>query len=229
MPLDQAVLNGTLMRKVAHVAPAVFSAWVVAQILRVVQRIEAKTTIKSDDEAKEVARELYRAFPTLRIEEMQEVFDGMIFGRFGKYYERLKAAEFIEAFKQHEASEQRVQIFESQHKKYPYAVKVTSTDELREVLRECIKRGYKLRKDHTTKGESKELFLVIDGTVFDYVTETELVTMDAEKFTAPIRYGGEKVEARVMTNGQRLRESLKVDPKIMAQYVQKSNGGLSNE
>lgn len=213
------------MRKVAHTAPAAFSAWVVAQILRVTHRIEAKTTIKTDDEAIEIGREIYRSFPTLRIEEMQEVFDGMIFGRFGKYYERLKAAEFIEAFKQHEASEQRVQIFESQHKKHPYAVKVTGTDELREVLRECIKRGYKLRQDYTTKGESKELFLVIDGTVFDYVTETELVTMTAEKFTAPVDYtkAGERIEARVMTNGERLRKSLQVDSKVMAEYVRKQS------
>jgi len=189
IPLVEAVTQGTLMRTVAHKAPQAYTAWIITQLMRVVDRIAAKTTVTSDAEYVEIGREIYRSFPTLRIEEMQEVFDGMIFGRFGKYYERLKAAEFIEAFKQHEASEQRVQIFESQHKKYPYAVKVTSTDELREVLRECIKRGYKLRKDHTAKGESKESwFVVIDGNVFDYVTETEIVKMDAENFTATVDY-----------------------------------------
>ena len=92
------------MRHVAGLVPQVFSAWMVANILRVKERVAAKTTITNDEEAKEIAREIYRQFPTLRIEEMQEVFDGIVFGRFGKYYERLKAAEFIDAFRQHEAS-----------------------------------------------------------------------------------------------------------------------------
>jgi len=221
LPIAEAIKNGTMMRKVAQSSNIAYSAWVVGNLIRVVDRVEAKTTIRNDEDYLEIAREIYRQFPTLRIEEMQEVFDGMIFGKYGKYYERLKAAEFIDAFKQHEASEQRIAAFEQRHKRQAYAVRVTSTDELREVLRECIKRGYKLRKDHTTKGESKELFLVIDGTEFDYVTETDLVTMDAIKFTAPINYtkAGERIEARVMTNGERLRKALQVDTKVMGEYI----------
>jgi hypothetical protein len=221
LSIPEAVKNGTLFRSISTTHPVQVKRWVLVQLARVVHRLAAKTTVEDEVEYVEIAREIYRQFPTLRIEEMQEVFDGMIFGRFGKYYERLKAAEFIDAFKQHEASEQRIAAFEQRHKRQAYAVRVTSTDELREVLRECIKRGYKLRTDHTTKGESKELFLVIDGTAFDYVTETDLVTMDAIKFTAPINYtkAGERIEARVMTNGEKLRKALQVDTKVMGEYI----------
>ena len=234
-PLDvaEAVKHGTLMRKVATAAPLVFSAWIVAHVLRVVDRLEAKTTVRGEDEAKEIAREIYRNFPTLRIEEMEEVFNGMIFGRYGKYYERLKAAEFIDAFKQHEASEQRIAAFEQRHKRQAYAIAVYSPAEFEQALKECLKRGYSLRKDNTTKGATVDvMYIVIEGLLFDYEASTNLDVMSVEKFTAPVNYtkAGERIEARVMTNGERLRKALQVDNKVMADYIlNKPSNTMTNE
>lgn len=210
------------MRKVATLFPDVFGLWVATQIMRVVHRIEAKTTIHDHNEAKEIGREIYRQFPTLRIEEMEEVFNGMIFGKYGKYYERLKAAEFIDAFKQHEASEQRIAAFEQRHKRQAYAVAVHSPAEFEQALKECIKRGYNLRKDNTIKGATVDvMYIVIEGLVFDYEASTNLDVMSVDKFTAPINYtkAGERIEARVMTNGERLRKTLHVDTKVMGEYI----------
>jgi hypothetical protein len=223
-PLEvaDAIKNGTLMRKVASAAPFVFSAWMVAHVLRVVDRLEAKTTVRGEDEAKEIAREIYRTFPTLRIEEMEEVFNGMIFGKYGKYYERLKAAEFMEAFRQHEASEERVQAFETAHKRNAYAVAVHNPDELQAVLKECVKRGYTLRKDNTTKGQEVQvMYVVIAGGVFDYEVSTELEVVSVDKFTAPVDYtkAGQQIQARQESNGNKLRKALHVDPKVMAEYM----------
>ena len=222
LPIAEAIKNGTMMRKVAQSSNIAYSAWVVGNLIRVVDRVEAKTTIRNDEDYLEIAREIYRQFPTLRIEEMQEVFDGMIFGKYGKYYERLKAAEFIDAFKQHEASEQRIAAFEQRHKRQPYAVAVHSPSELEQALKECVKRGYSLRKDNTIKGAAVDvMYMVIDGTAFDYEVSTIFDVMTVAKFTAPINYtkAGERIEARVMTNGEKLRKALHVDTKVMGQYI----------
>lgn len=187
-----------------------------------VHRVAAKTTVEDEIEYVEIAREIYRNFPTLRIEEMEEVFNGMIFGKYGKYYERLKAAEFMEAFRQHEASEERVQAFETAHKKTAYAVAVHNPDELKAVLKECVKRGYVLRKDNTTKGQEVQvLYVVIDGGVFDYESLTELEVVSVKKFTAPVDYtkAGQQIQARQESNGNKLRKALHVEPKVMAEYI----------
>ena len=222
LPIAEAIKNGTMMRKVAQSSNIAYSAWVVAHLIRVVDRVEAKTTIRNDQDYIEIGREIYRQFPTLRIEEMEEVFNGMIFGKYGKYYERLKAAEFIDAFKQHEASEQRIAAFEQRHKRQSYAVAVHSPAEFEQALKECLKRGYSLRKDNTIKGATVDvMYIVIEGLLFDYEASTNLDVMSVDKFTAPINYtkAGERIEARVMTNGERLRKALHVDTKVMGEYI----------
>lgn len=222
LSIPEAVKNGTLFRSISTTHPVQVKRWVLVQLARVVHRVAAKTTVEDEVEYVEIAREIYRQFPTLRIEEMQEVFDGMIFGKYGKYYERLKAAEFIDAFKQHEASEQRIAAFEQRHKRQPYAVAVHSPAELEQALKECVKRGYSLRKDNTIKGAAVDvMYMVIDGTAFDYEVSTNFDVMTVAKFTAPINYtkAGERIEARVMTNGEKLRKALQVDTKVMGEYI----------
>ena len=222
MPIADAVKSGTMMRQVAALVPQVFSAWIVANILRVVQRVQAKTTISTDEEAKEVAREIYRQFPTLRIEEMQDVFDGIIFGRFGKYYERLKAAEFIEAFRQHEASEERLRVFETAHKVERYDVVIRSGKQWEAVFTEIARRGWKLRTDKCKDMKLDECYINVEGNVYDVATEphTEVV-MSAKQFAAPVVYKYSKEGARPDTSklSANLRRELTVDPKIMADYI----------
>lgn len=222
LPIPEAINNGTLFRSISTTHPVQVKRWVLVQLARVVHRVAAKTTVEDEMEYVEIAREIYRQFPTLRIEEMEEVFNGMIFGRYGKYYERLKSAEFIDAFKQHEASEQRIAAFEQRHKRQAYAVAVHSPAEFEQALKECLKRGYSLRKDNTIKGATVDvMYIVIEGLVFDYEASTNLDVVRVDKFTAPVNYtkAGERIEARVMTNGERLRKALQVDTKVMGEYI----------
>jgi hypothetical protein len=218
----EAIKKGTMMTTVNRYYPSQLKMFLLGEIVRVVRAVEAKVTLRDNDEIKDVVKELVQAFPTLRMEEMRQVFDGMIFGKYGKYYERLKAAEFMEAFRQHEASEERVQAFETAHKRTSYAVAVHSPDELQAVLKECVKRGYTLRKDNTTKGqEVRVMYVVIDGGVFDYEVQADLEVVSVQKFTAPVDYtkAGQQIQARQESNGNKLRKALHVDPKVMAEYM----------
>jgi len=65
------------------------------------------------------------------------------------------------------------------------------------------------------------MYMVIDGTAFDYEVSTNFDVMTVAKFTAPINYtkAGERIEARVMTNGEKLRKALHVDTKVMGEYI----------
>ena len=222
LPIDEAIKTGTLMRHVAGLVPQVFSAWMVANILRVKERVAAKTTITTDEEAKEIAREIYRQFPTLRIEEMQDVFDGIIFGRFGKYYERLKAAEFIDAFRQHEASEERIRVFETAHKVERYDVVIKSGKQWESVFTEIARRGLKLRTDKCKDMKLDECYINIEGNVYDIATtpHTEVI-MSAKQFAAPVVYKYTKEGVRQDTSklSANLRRELTVDPKVMADYI----------
>lgn len=208
------------MRTVANQAPTQFAVWVATQIMRVVQRVEAKTTIRDFTEAKEVGRELYKQFPTLRIEEMESVFDGMIFGRFGKYYERLKAAEFIEAFRQHEASEERIAAFENRHKVERYSVRITSTKSWNAVFTEVARRGYSLTADNLPKEGLDECYVNIEGSKYTLDDKpTYPAVLSAKQFCAPVSYNPESQRTRGTGLSANLRRELSVDPKVMAEYV----------
>ena len=210
------------MRVVAHKAPAQYAVWVAGQIMRVVHRIEAKTTIQDLDEAKEIGREIYKQFQTLRIEEMESVFDGMIFGKYGKYYERLKAAEFIEAFRQHEASEQRIAAFENRHKVERYSVRITSTKSWQAVFTEVARRGYKLTADNLPQGGLDECYVNIEGSKYTMDAQpTYPAVLSAKQFCAPVSYNPEEQRARGAGLSANLRKELTVDPKVLAEYVLK--------
>jgi len=230
LPVTDAIKAGTLMRSVANQAPTQFAVWVATQIMRVVQRVEAKTTIRDTTEAKEVGREIYRQFPTLRIEEMQDVFDGIIFGRYGKYYERLKAAEFIDAFRQHEASEERIRCFETAHKVERYDVVIRSGKQWEAVFTEIARRGWKLRTDKCKDMKLDECYINIEGNVYDIATTPHTdVVMSAKQFAAPVVYKYTKEGVRQDTSklSANLRRELTVDPKVMADYINQEKQPLT--
>jgi hypothetical protein len=230
LPIAEAVKTGTLMRHVAGLVPQVFSAWMVANILRVKERVAAKTTITTDEEAKEIAREIYRQFPTLRIEEMQDVFDGIVFGRYGKYYERLKAAEFIDAFRQHEASEERLRVFETAHKVERYDVVIRSGKQWEAVFTEIARRGWKLRTDKCKDMKLDECYINVEGNAYDIATTPHTgVIMSAKQFAAPIvyKYTKEGVRPDSSKLSANLRRELTVDPKVMAEYINQEQQPLT--
>lgn len=83
-------------------------------IFDTVKFLDCKKTLSNEDEVFFTMESLIDDFPVFKITEWKYVTDGMKAGKYGKYYERLKASEFREAFIQYE-SEERSRILENQH------------------------------------------------------------------------------------------------------------------
>ena len=115
--------NGTNIRaalKTEHAAEV--RAALLKMMFETIKFIDCKKTLTSDDDVIFTFESLLNDFPVLKITEWKYVTDGMKSGRYGKYYERLKAAEFREAFIEYESTD-RALILETQHK-----VKETAVD-----------------------------------------------------------------------------------------------------
>jgi len=83
-------------------------------IFDTVKFLDCKKTLSNEDEVFFTMESLIEDFPVFKITEFKYVTDGMKAGKYGKYYERLKASEFRDAFIQYE-SEERARILENQH------------------------------------------------------------------------------------------------------------------
>ena len=83
---------------------------VIRMVKDVVDFIEAKRTLTSVEDITFTAEAIIQGHPTLKLEELALCCRDMKLGRFGKYYERLKTAEFTEALCQVET--ERVAILE---------------------------------------------------------------------------------------------------------------------
>ena len=113
--------NGTNVRaalKTEHAANV--RGALLKMLFTTVKFLDCKKTLSNDDEVLFTFESLVADFPVFKITEWKYVTDGMKAGKYGKYYERLKASEFREAFITYE-SEERSKILESQHKSH-YAV-----------------------------------------------------------------------------------------------------------
>ena len=95
---------------------------ILKMMFETIKFIDCKKTLTSDDDVIFTFESLLNDFPVLKITEWKYVTDGMKSGRYGKYYERLKAAEFREAFIEYESTD-RALILETQHK-----IKETAVD-----------------------------------------------------------------------------------------------------
>lgn len=83
-------------------------------IFDTVKFLDCKKTLSNEDEVFFTMESLIEDFPVFKITEWKFVTDGMKAGKYGKYFERLKASEFRDAFIQYE-SEERTRILENQH------------------------------------------------------------------------------------------------------------------
>jgi hypothetical protein len=90
-------------------------ATLIAEFEKVIQFVDAKRTILSDD-MPFVVTQLLTDFYYLKFEEFLLVFDGIKKGTYGKYYERLKMAEVYDAFRQYEVSDQRITVIEEHNR-----------------------------------------------------------------------------------------------------------------
>lgn len=87
---------------------------VVALIIDVISFVDAKKSLEREEDIFFTADAIIEEFPTLKIEELKLVCKRLKLGYYGKYYERLKAAEFIEAIQQHEG--ERAEYLEQKHR-----------------------------------------------------------------------------------------------------------------
>lgn len=84
-------------------------------IFDTVKFLDCKKTLSNEDEVFFTMESLIEDFPVFKITEWKYVTDGMKAGKYGKYFERLKASEFRDAFIHYE-SEERARILENQHR-----------------------------------------------------------------------------------------------------------------
>lgn len=74
----------------------------VLELGKLVDFVDAKKTLKDDDQLLFTAESLVEDFPTMKLEEFVLVFNWIKKGKFGKMYERLKLAEIQEAIRTYE-------------------------------------------------------------------------------------------------------------------------------
>lgn len=110
--LAQAFTQGTSIRSLEADHPVQLMMWMQGEIIRTCQYLECKNTITNDNDALELADELIEQFPTMKAEEFAIVFKAIRMQKYGKYYERLKAGEFLECFRKHDTSDERIRMFE---------------------------------------------------------------------------------------------------------------------
>jgi hypothetical protein len=105
--------QGTNIKTALRVMPEETRAAVVSMIKTTVDSIDAKKTLSSFEDIALCAEMIFEIFPVLKLEELKLICQRMITGHYGKYYERLKIAEFRECITKHE--EERAPILERQH------------------------------------------------------------------------------------------------------------------
>jgi len=87
----------------------------IAMVQKTVNFVDAKKTL--DEEGIILTVEtILRNYPTLTLEELRMTCDGMMTGRFGKFYERLKIQEFTECLSKTELD--RSAYLERKHTRY---------------------------------------------------------------------------------------------------------------
>ena len=114
---EQAWHEGVNIRTALRCAPEQTRAAVIRMVKDVVDFIEAKRTLTSLEDFMFTAEAIYKQHPTLKLEELAACCRDMKLGLFGKYYERLKTPEFLEALCKVEAD--RASILERTHREPP--------------------------------------------------------------------------------------------------------------
>lgn len=88
--------------------------FIVREIVRASGIIAANKSFSSDEEMELCVDSLITENPQLKIEEIRTVFDNIIKGKYGKFYERFKVAEVMEAFRQYQAEDRALALEQRQ-------------------------------------------------------------------------------------------------------------------
>jgi hypothetical protein len=110
---QQAWVEGTNILTCLRIDPTETRKAVLGMIKNTSDYIDAKKRLESNSDYIMVAEMIFNDFPTMKIEEIRLVMDRMKVGKYGDYYERLKAPEFHKCFRKHESD--RAHILENQH------------------------------------------------------------------------------------------------------------------
>lgn len=107
---EQAWKNGTNVRIALKYQPEQTRAAVLSMIKDLVSFVDAKRTLTTLQDFVLTNEAVFEQHPTMKLEELRIVFDDMKMGKHGKFYERLKTAEILEALRTHET--QRAELLE---------------------------------------------------------------------------------------------------------------------
>ena len=106
--------EGHNIRELMRTAPKWTISMLILELGKLVDFVDAKKTLRDDDQLLFTAESLIEDFPTMKLEEFVLVFNWIKKGKFGKMYERLKLAEIAEAVKTYEG-EYRAQHMENKN------------------------------------------------------------------------------------------------------------------
>lgn len=106
--------QGHNIRELMRTAPKWTISMLILELGKLVDFVDAKKTLKDDDQLLFTAESLIEDFPTMKLEEFVLVFNWIKKGKFGKMYERLKLAEIQEAIRTYEG-EYRAQHMENKN------------------------------------------------------------------------------------------------------------------
>lgn len=109
---ELAYTQGTSVKRLQGESPMHLYGWMLYEIIRTCKYLECKNTIRDKEDARELADELIERYPTMKVEEFAICFKNIRMQVYGKYYERLKAGEFLECFLKFDSNEQRIRMLE---------------------------------------------------------------------------------------------------------------------
>jgi hypothetical protein len=99
---EELAFHGTPITQLTKDHPQETKLWLAAEIGKVCKFIEANKTLKTQEELFFTCTELLNYCKSWKAEQFLTFFDAIKRGEFGKIYERLKTAEFLEFAKSYE-------------------------------------------------------------------------------------------------------------------------------
>jgi len=101
-PLD-AWDHGTNITSAVKEHPKETRFWIYQEVVKLIKEIDANKTLSSDEEIEFCCRSIIEEHPTLKLDEIFVAFNMIRQGKFGKLYERLKAAEILDCLRRYES------------------------------------------------------------------------------------------------------------------------------
>ncbi len=106
--VTEAIQTGLSLRSATFQVKAELRFFLLKEINRACEMISAKITINSDDELQMCLESILEENPMIKVEEVRGVFNKMIKGNYGKYFERFKTAEILNCFNLYNGEERAI-------------------------------------------------------------------------------------------------------------------------